>query len=385
MPRLLPALLLIPLVTAAATADTRPALNPKLANLPANQWTVLHQQSREDKVRFKQQEHGGSCLDTKRNRIVLFGSNTHGQDWTNSPLIFDIATATWSRVYENDPPSTYKANEKGLAVAGESGNHPWAMHTFGAVEYDPERDEMVVCSWPEHLRPGKFTKALADVWPTVKKHATWTFSFQTSKWTPLPCEPEHFFPYATAYDPDQKRILGYGGRGIFELKPDASGERTWSRLEKKSLCGYHNNVVYDPDRKALIVYGSNENSDDVIVYQVETKEHKKMPTPGVRPPKDQHTPMCYEAGLKKTVVIVDRGGGVDSTKEGKAETWLYDLASDSWQQIPTATLPFGCGMNYDFHYDPLHKVCLLVTEDMTKSGWPVTVYAIRIEAIKQSP
>src|SRR5687767_3997620 len=110
-------LVLLTILAAPAHADAPPAPNPKLANLPANQWTALHQQSKEDKVHFRRQEHGGSCLDTRRNRIVLFGSNTHGQDWTNSPLIFDIATANWSRVYENDPPSTYKANEKGLAVA----------------------------------------------------------------------------------------------------------------------------------------------------------------------------------------------------------------------------------------------------------------------------
>jgi hypothetical protein len=246
---------------------------------------------------------------------------------------------------------------------------------------------MIVCSWPEHLRPGKFTDALKDVWPTVRKHPTWTFSFQTGKWAPLPCEPQHFFPYATAYDSDRKTIIGYGGRGAWELAPDAKGERTWKRVVDKALCGYHNNAVYDPDNKALVVYGSNENSDDIIIYRTapaENNDHRKMPTPGIRPPKDQHTPMSYDPMARKTVVIADRGGSVTRTREAKAETWLYDLASDSWTNLPTATLPFGCGMNYDFHYDPLHKVHLLVTEDMTKQGSPVTVYAIRIDP-KQGP
>ena len=109
---------------------------------------LLHEQKPGDAVKFKTQEHGSGCFDIKRGRIVLFGSNTHGKDWNNSPMIFDVAKMEWTRVYPNDSKETYKANADGLPVAGEKGDHPWAMHTFGAVEYDPKRDEMVVCSYP---------------------------------------------------------------------------------------------------------------------------------------------------------------------------------------------------------------------------------------------
>ena len=78
---------------------TRPAANPRLLNLPANQWVAIHQQKPGDAVRFKRQEHGGSCFDSRRCRVVLFGSNTHGEDWTNSPLIFDVVVGSWSRLY----------------------------------------------------------------------------------------------------------------------------------------------------------------------------------------------------------------------------------------------------------------------------------------------
>jgi hypothetical protein len=357
-----------------------PTTNPKLIDLPANQWVAIHQQARDDKVRFKRQEHGGSCLDTKRCRIVLFGSNTHGEDWTNSPLIFDVVAGSWSRLYENDDKSTYRAaGDEGIAVAGVNGDHPWAMHTFGTVQYDPQRDEMVVACWPEHLRPGKFTEALKDVWPTIKKHPTWTFSFETNKWTPLAGKPQQFFPYTCAFDSDRNVIIGYGGPGIWELAGDP---RSWTRIESKVLCGYHNNAVYDTVNKSVLVFGSDELSNDMIVFNPTTKEHRKMPTPGTRPPKDQHTPMCFDFGSGKTVVIVDRGEKGTELTNRKAETWLYDLKADAWTQVPSGTLPFGCGMNYNMHYDPRHKVCLLVTEDFGKAGWPVTVYALRIDMSK---
>ena len=107
--------------------------------------------------------------------------------------------------------------------------------------------------------------------------------------------------------------------------------------------------------------------------------------PGVRPPKDQHTPMCFDASAARTVVVVDRGGGVDKPKEGRAETWLYDLAADAWRQLPEATLPFGCGMNYNCYYDPTDKCSLLVTEAPAKFGRAVTVFALKLDLAKLPP
>jgi hypothetical protein len=352
----------------------KPRLNPRLVEAEPNKWLKLHEQAAADQVRFKRQEHGGSCFDTRRGRIVLFGSNTHGRDWTNSPLIFDVADCKWSRLYPNDDKSTYRANAEGLAVAGEKGDHPWATHTFGAVVYDPERDEMVVCCWPAHMVPGRFTDALKDVWGTVKRHPTWTFSFESNEWKPLACEPVHFFPNAAAWDSDRKVVVGYGGC-VAEL----GGEpRAWKKVFGSALCGWHNNAVYDSRNKAVLVFGSNENSNDIIVYRPENKEHRKTPAAGARPPKDQHCPMCFEPVVGKAVVLVDHVPDGGKPEDAKTETWLYDLAADAWTRLAEATLPFGCGMNYNFHYDPAHKACLLVTEAPAKFGRPVTVFALRI-------
>jgi hypothetical protein len=84
-----------------------------------------------------------------------------------------------------------------------------------------------------------------------------------------------------------------------------------------------------------------------------------MPTPGRRPPKDQHNPMAFDPAIGKTVVVVDRS--VEDGSRTVAETWLYDLGKDSWSQLTTATLPFGCGMNYNMEYDPNDECLLLAT------------------------
>jgi len=98
-----------------------------------------------------------------------------------------------------------------------------------------------------------------------------------------------------------------------------------------------------------------------------------MPTPGNRPPKDQHNPMAFDPAIGKAVVVVDRS--IEDGSRTVAETWLYDLGEDSWSQLTTATLPFGCGMNYNMEYDPNHECLLLVTGGYRQ---PTAVWALKV-------
>jgi len=372
----------LPVVVSGTTllaADESPAvppkLNPKLLNLKPNEWWKLHEQRVDDKVRFRRQGHGGSCFDHRRGRLILFGSDTHGRDWTNSPLIFDPVAANWTRLYPDDDRSSYAVDRDGVPVAGKDHDHPWAMHTFGAVLYDPRRDEMIVASFPGHMVPGRFTDSVKDLWPRITRFPTWTFDLKGERWRPLPCDPIHFFPYCAAVDTDRNVVLGYRPDGIYEL----SGEpRNWNRLTRKVfLGGWHNNCAYDSKHKALIVFGTNADSNDIEVFFPKSGKHGLMLTPGRRPPKDQHNPMAFDPEVGRTVVVVDHK--LDRGARTVAETWLYDLESDSWSQITTATLPFGCGMNYDMEYDPNHNCLLLVAGGY---GQQTTVWALKIRGVE---
>lgn len=371
-------------VLAQPASQPEPRSSPTIRQVEPNVWQKLHEQKPSDAVRFNRQEHGGSCFDTKRGRLVLFGSNTHGKDWHNSPRFFDPVACRWAQAYPDDDFKTYTVNEAGLPVAGDKGEHPWTMHTFGALEYDAARDEVIPAIYDAHLVPGRFTNAMKDLWPKVKVHPTWTFDCEKSVWRPLPCKPQHFFPNCAAYDGDRKSVLGYRGDGVWEL---AGEPREWKQLTKKGLlAGWHNNAVYDAKHKALVVFGNQTNSNDIEAFWPGTGEHKLMPTPGVRPAKDQHNPMAFHARLGQTVVVVDRNLTPDPKDKPKlqAETWLYDLGRDAWMQVKAATLPFGCGMNYNMEYDPAHDCLLLVTG----GGWGganTTVWALKIDEKKLAP
>ena len=94
---------------------------PNRLDLIPGRWVEIHRQHPNDGISFVRQTHAGSAFDTRRGRIVIFGSDTHGKDWTNAPLSFDVASLNWSRAYPNDEPSTYRVSSDGFPVAGIDG------------------------------------------------------------------------------------------------------------------------------------------------------------------------------------------------------------------------------------------------------------------------
>lgn len=368
-------LLLVSVVVYCRAVVAVESKNPVLVNLASNQWVKIHEQQPGEMV-FRRQPHGGSCFDSKRGRLILFGSDSHGRDFTNSPLYFSTADLKWSRAYENDSVATYHVTDDGLAVAGEQG-HPWAMHTFGAVMYDASRDEMLVTIFDDHLVPGRFTDVFKDLWPKMTRKPTWTFDCETSRWVALPGDGVNCFPYCATYDSDRKVIIAIRPDGIHEL---AGNPRTWNKIVDRGFFGWHTNCAYDARHKAVVVFGSNENRNDIAAYFPVTGEYKLMTTPGQRPPRDQHTPMEFHPDLGQAVVLVDRVEG----DRKQSETWLYHLGNDEWSQVATATLPFPCGMNYNLEFDPLHRVLLLVTGG---DGTPTRVWALRLDvsAVEHGP
>lgn len=347
-----------------------PRLNLQLSNLPASRWMMIRE-AEAGEVAFRRQPHGGSCFDSRRGRLVLFGSDTHGRDYSNSPLFFSTVDLKWSRAYEDDPHSAYDVTAEGLPVAGSKQNHPWAMHTFGSVVYDDARDEMIIPIFDDHLVPGRFTNAFAELWPRIRRKPTWVYRFENGEWHALPDEGVSCFPHCAVFDSDRRVVVAVKPNGIFELRGEP---RTWQRVTQHGFFGWHTNAAYDRRRRAVVVFGSNENSNDVAAYFPESGEYRRMPTPGARPPKDQHIPMEFCPDVGQTVVLVDR---IEGTAK-QTETWLYDLGVDAWQQVDSATLPFTCGMNYNLEYDPAHRLLLLVTGG--ERGAKTQVWALRLTA-----
>jgi tetratricopeptide (TPR) repeat protein len=352
-----------------------------LKDLPIGEWVTLHRQTAQDGVFFMRQNHGGSAFDSKRGRLILFGSDTHdygdimGKNWKNNVFFFDPALAAWSQSYPRDSVKTYTVNEAGIPVAGENHDHPWAMHTYGALTYDANLDQVVVASYPAHEEPGKFTFLLQKIWPKIGRHPTWLYDLVSNRWDVLSAPAEQFFQNAIAYDSDRAVVIGYRDTGVFEL---SGSPREWHRIFEKGLLGPDNNVAYDSKSKVLVVFGTAALSNDVAIYEPATRRHQIMPTPGLRPPKYRFAPMAFHPRIGKTVVLIERRGpGEDQERGGTTEVWLYDAGADSWQQVETATLDYGISRNYDLQYDRFHDLLLFVPNPYGPATL-TTVLALRL-------
>ena len=115
------------------------------------------------------------------------------------------------------------------------------------------------------------------------------------------------------------------------------------------------------------------------VYEPGAIEVRVQATPGVRPPAGRNLPVSYDPDLGVSVVLAARkhDEAKSSRRDMSTETWAYDLAADEWRNIPSATLPFGLGMNYNMEYAHGYGAHLLVADP---PGKPPEVWALKLTA-----
>jgi hypothetical protein len=345
-------------------------INPNLTALPANRWIKIHELQTDAEGAFRRQAHSGAAFDPLRGRLMLFGSDTHRVNWDNQVRFFDMAALTWSSSYPADDPESYGVNADGVPVAGSAGQHPWAMHTFDAVEYDPIDDRLIVASHPEHLHPGKRWGMSVELWQRIKRHPTWIYRVAENRWEYLTGKSVSFFPYATTFDPIRRVVIGVKPDGYWEL----SGEPPeWKRVAKGAPEAWHVAAAYDWDREVVVAFGTHNREDSVWQYRRGDALGRRMPTPGLRPPGADSVPLAYHPGIRRVVALVEESVGQG---RGRTGTWLYDTATDRWSRLETGDIPFQIGMNYHMAYDPGHDLLVLVAN---MPGEPVAVWVMRLD------
>ncbi|MEL7401107.1 MAG: hypothetical protein AAFN68_11125, partial [Pseudomonadota bacterium] len=330
----------------AGPADDFPVHDSGLNTIAAGRWTKIHQMHANDITAFPRQVHSGSAFDQKRNRLLIFGSDTHGRDWDNSVRAFDLDTLSWSSLSDQQPFSNYIVTAEGVPGAlADKHLFPWAMHAFDAINYDPVADRLVVASKPEHLKPGRFKSPISNsLWDRALSHPTWSFDFTTERWETLVTDKAvHLFPYASAYSREHHAIFGFRPDGVFKLSLTLP---SWNKVARSSINAYHTQAVWDSDNQAFVIAGSHDLSNTIHIYRPGEDKTIEMPTSGKRPPGFEHTPMAYYESNGMVAFVID----VRQDGEDLAETWLYNLKQDKWKQLWGAEFPFHLGMNYHMQY-----------------------------------
>ncbi len=344
--------------------------------MPVNQWVPLPTRTNG----FKRQEHAGVAYDNRRQKLLVFGSDTHGRNWDNSVWAYDIRSGNWQRL--DAPPSrpaSYRVTPEGIPVAGNpAAPRPWAMHTYDGLVYDPKNDELLVAAAPHHNPKRKQLKPrLNPIWRFDLITLRWRYESRRASGMP------DFFDAAAAWDSHRNIPVLYK-YGLWE----AVSEGIWRKVENRHAHVSHYTMVHDPRRQQLAVFGNFRLTNHVWIYHPGTEAgqagHWEQRRPGGDPcPDDQHIPVAFDRRNGVYVLVVDdnevrvkpNGARKLIRKPRRSLTLVYDPDANRYLRLPKADLP-PQRMNYMMRYAPDLDAILLVTGD---GKHPVQVQALRLD------
>jgi len=358
-------------------------LNTELLNLPANRWiriapeppallrdnpfTAIQNFLPLPSEDWTRQGHSGLAFDSKRDRLLIFGSNSHGENWDNSVHEFNILTLKWTTHYPASSPKSYRADEMGYAVAGDTDIFPWAMHTFDNIVYAPPIDSLVVSSKIDHTPPPTAAAKEAHANPT------WIYHLDSHEWKKLrQADGPAFFAAASTYDAATSSVWAFQYGQLWRL--DLT-RLEWRKIpaSQSAKLHIHYTMVTDEWRHQFMFFGDHGGSNAIWVYtpapdpDQEGTWEKRQPT-GELCPKSQHFPVAYDSAQGVFLLVPDENNE-------RAITLVYSPDDNRYIRVPGGEMPAN-HMNYMMAYDPYHRVMLLV-----KGTWktPVTVWAFRLD------
>jgi hypothetical protein len=187
---------------------------------------------------------GGGALDTKRNRLVLWGGG-HNDYYGNELYTFDIGILKWTRLtdpFVNPMPDT-EQNADGT---------PTSRHTYAGLAYITHADRF-------------FGVGGALAGSGLGSSGTWTFDFSTRTWTRQQNSPSAGNPCA-AYDPATRRtwMAASQSGGLWSFNYDT---KTWTKHNSDTWKLYRTCAI-DTKRGLLFVVGMEKGGNNVYVYDI---------------------------------------------------------------------------------------------------------------------
>jgi hypothetical protein len=340
-----------------------------LRSLPANRWVKYHEETPRT---WSRQTHAGLAFDTRRGSLLVFGSDTHGENWDNSVHEFHPLRRRWETHYRQAAPETYRADRDGRPIAGDGALQPWAMHVYDTVEYHPQLDALVVAGSPMHNPRGKSV-------PGVKSHPTWLYDLERRTWSAFPNNGKPapvFFGGAVAYDDKRRVLVGYKHR-LWEMDLQA-GE--WRQASAEGHHDLHHAMVHDSRRGDLYVFGSYARTNEVWRYRPGGNAGEQGAWQVLRPggdpcPPYTTVPVAFDASNGVFLLVVDLPEPSRQGRATAAATYVYDPEANTYARLAQADRE-AVAMNYMMAWDRNHRVFFLVTG---RRDGVVTVWALRLQ------
>ena len=336
-------------------------------DLPANTWTnVAFTGSPPPRDR-----HAMAYL-KRTGRSVLFGGQTlgglNGETW-----FLDLENTTWTGQQALAMPPARRDH----AIVGDARTDQVVL--FGGwTENGPSSDTWILdasgTAWVDTFPSPPFMSGHGMVYESRSglvvlfggttggglSNETWTYDFAANSWTKrVPSmSPSGRTHFAMAHDTMLNRIVVHGG-DPFLTSPYVSNEtwaydvanNTWTNLTaagSPSARGGHA-MVFDERAGRFVMFGGwigppTFLSNETWVYDLANNTWTNM-SPAVAPsPRDIHA-MAYDGMMGRVILFGGRTVGAVGD-----ETWVYDLANNTWTNMRPAVAPArrdGHKMVYD--------------------------------------
>lgn len=274
-------------------------------------WTLLHPEGTAPGARF-----GHSAIyDPVRDRMLVFGGVVSGDDQNDLWALSLSGTPTWTQLTP-------------------AGTPPPPQNGHNAV-YDFQRDRMVVL--------GGFSYFQAHVWAlTLSGTPTWT------KLTPTGTIPPLRQHASAIYDTARERVILFGGDPGAPYLNDVwaltlTGTPAWMQLSPagtKPAGRTYANVILDPDRDRMVVYGgmptasTSVNDTWELSLTGQTTWIQLAPAGPLPEAREGHTAINDQASARMIVF-----GGAASPERASEVSALSLSGSPVWSDVTPGGIP----------------------------------------------
>lgn len=272
----------------------------------------------------------GGALDTRRNRLYMWGGGHHDY-YGNELYAFDLNALQMLRLTD---PATPLADPYVIPPPSElspfDGTQPNARHTYDGMEYMPNADRV----WA-------FSGSLAGV--GYSDNRTWIYDPNTNAWrgvSPAGSIPLGNVAIVSAYDPETGKIFLHDRDGFYSYEYDAAGGR-YTQLKRDGYLDITMTAVIDPVRRKFIIIGDGKQYFYDIGPQ-STYTRQILATTGATEAVNLHAPgLAYDSKRDKIVAwgggdriytldlqtrewhATDFAGGPAATQNGTYGRWQY--------------------------------------------------------------
>ncbi len=241
------------------------------------------------------------AYDTESDRIILYGGLDASFAGDNTTWAYDFNTDTWTEQAPGPP-------------AREGSD----------MAYDAESDRVILFG--------------GELGPERRFNDTWAYDFNTDSWTEMKpsISPPAQYYHTMTYDVESDRVLLWRGGFDDSMWAYDFNTNTWTdnETDERPSKGAFGGMAYDSESDRSILYGGGDwqgsnTTDETWAYDYKTNTWTKMEPSEVPGELTLHA-MVYNPTLDLVVLF---GGRVGAGSAYTAETWTYDLNSDTWTNV----------------------------------------------------